>query len=458
MDINVVSGSERGLSHLLREGHVDFPLCSRGRKLLLILVVGIPVALLAFKVSQIAVAARLGSQMNIEDLRRAIALDPGNAAYYYKLGLVYSYSLDQASLRKAIKFLRKATELNPRKALYWSDLAAACDSMNDEACSNPAAERALSLSPMAPRFEWRAGNHFLQRGHTGEALKHFRRLLALDDAYAQPVFRISLDAVGDPERVFRKVLPLGSNPHLKLAYLDFASDRGDIDFANQLWSQISSDGLSCTLAEVEPYLDRLLSADDLQQATKVWQDLEQAGVIPKASVGGTKNLVYDGGFEHTPLNAGFGWRLSDTPYVETDFKDPSAYQGSRCLRVDYAAGQNLESEPVYELVPVEPHQSFQLRAYVRSDDITSNSGPRLRVVDPECPACLKVSTQTTVGTTPWHLLTLNFTTGPDTRVIRLSVWRPHSSTFPMEISGSFWLDDVSVEALKPLSKETVSVR
>ena len=131
MDINVVSGSERGLSHLLREGHVDFPLCSRGRKLLLILVVGIPVALLAFKVSQIAVAARLGSQMNIEDLRRAIALDPGNAAYYYKLGLVYSYSLDQASLRKAIKFLRKATELNPRKALYWSDLAAACDSMND---------------------------------------------------------------------------------------------------------------------------------------------------------------------------------------------------------------------------------------------------------------------------------------------------------------------------------------
>jgi hypothetical protein len=30
------------------------------------------------------------------------------------------------------------------------------------------------------------------------------------------------------------------------------------------------------------------------------------------------------------------------------------------------------------------------------------------------------------------------------QVIRISVWRPRSRAFPMEISGQFWLDDVAV--------------
>ncbi|MEJ2010026.1 MAG: hypothetical protein P8Z30_18035, partial [Acidobacteriota bacterium] len=150
--------------------------------------------MLALKVSQIAIAARLANRTNAEDLRRAIALDPGNAAYDDRLGLVDAYSFDHANLQEAMKSLRKATELEPLRARYWADLAEACDLLSDTACSDAAVQRALKLSPMAPRFEWRAGNHYLETGRTGEALKHFRRLLALDDAYARPVFRISLGA------------------------------------------------------------------------------------------------------------------------------------------------------------------------------------------------------------------------------------------------------------------------
>lgn len=330
--------------------------------------------------------------------------------------------------------------------------------LDDTACSNPAVERALALSPMTPRFEWRAGNHDLEAGHTGEALEHFRRLLSLDSTYAQPVFRVCLGVVGNPETVFQKVLPSDAKPQLKLAYLDVVSAQGNLRFADKVWSQISSEGFACKLSDVKPYLERLIHADDIRQAAGVWHDLEQAGVIPRPAAGDEKNLVYNGGFEHTPLNAGFGWYAPNIPYVETDFRDPSAYQGSRCLRVDYAGGQNLKSEAVYQLIPVQPNQTYQLQAYVRSDDITSKSGPRLRVVDPECPACLNVSTQTTVGTTAWHGLTLNFTTGPRTQLIRLSVWRPRCWTFPMEISGSFWLDEVSMKAVNSMPKETASAR
>lgn len=226
-------------------------------------------------------AAGLARGSNTGNLQRAIALDPGDAAYYRKLALIDSYSLDRSSLQQAVHYLRKATELNPRKALYWSDLAEVCDVLNDPACSNPAVEQALRLSPMTPRFEWRAGNHYLETGHTGKALEHFRRLLSLDETYAQPAFRICLSAVGNPEAVSQKVLPTGSSPRLKLAFLNFVSAQGDIDFADQIWRQISSGHLSCMFSEVRPYLECLLKANDIHQETQVWQDLEQFGVIPQ---------------------------------------------------------------------------------------------------------------------------------------------------------------------------------
>jgi len=457
-NIRAVSKSGRGLRRLMQGGWVDCPLRSRACKLLLLLAVGIPAVALALQVTRVARAARLGSRLDAHDLQRAIALDPGNAAYDHRLGMLYAYSLDQASLHRAVQLLRKATELDPCKAVYWSDLAEACDTMNEAACSNPAVERALSLSPMTPRLEWRAANHYLQAGDTGEALKHFRRLLALDGTYAQPVFRICLGAAGDPETVFQKLLPVNEKPQLELAYLDFVSAQGNIDLASQIWDRISSGGLSFKFPDVKPYLERLLSSDKMRQAAKVWRELEQASVVPKSVDGGAGNLVYNGRFAHAPLNAGFDWRAPNTADVETDFHDPSAYRGAHCLRVDYAAGRNLESEPVYEWVPVHPGQSYRLRAYARSDGITSGSGPRLRVLDPDCPACLNVSTQTTVGTTPWHPLTLDFTAGVRARAVRLSVWRPRSWTFPMEIGGSFWLDDVSITALNSTPKEAASVR
>jgi hypothetical protein len=400
-------------------------------------------------------AAVLGSRLDASDLQHAIALDPGNAAYDHQLGLVYAYSFRQANVSEAIRYLRKATELSPLRALYWSDLAEVCDTVNDTGCSNQAFRRALTLSPTTPRLEWKAANHFLETGQLGEAVVRFRRLLTLDSAYARPVFQLCLRVVGGPQTVLHEVIPQGRQSRLKLAYLEVVSSQGRMHLANQVWDQLSSQGLSCKFSDVTSYLNSLFSKGDMKQAVVVWRELDQAGVIPKSEDGKVGNLVYNGQFAHTPLGAGFDWRAPNTPYVETDFQDPSAYRGSHCLRLDYA-GRNLESEPVSEWVPVVPGQNYRLRAEVRSDGITSDSGPRLRVTDPECPACLNVATKTTAGTTPWHPLTLDFTVGASTRVVRLSVWRPRSWTFPMEISGSFWLDDVTITPLNSTTTETAA--
>jgi hypothetical protein len=175
-------------------------------------------------------------------------------------------------------------------------------------------------------------------------------------------------------------------------------------------------------------------------------DLEGRGVIGKPADSEQGNLVFNGGFERPPLDAGFDWRSQPSSYVSVDFADASPHEGAHCLRVDFPVGQNDEFEPVYQILPVAPNQAYTLAAYARSRDITSDSGPRLRVTDPACPSCLIASTATTVGTTPWHTVTLKFFAGPQTQAVRVSVWRPRSRVFLMEISGSFWLDTVSIRA------------
>ncbi|HET7213312.1 MAG TPA: tetratricopeptide repeat protein [Terriglobia bacterium] len=435
---------------------IKFLLRSRSSRLVLILAAAIPGVLLAYQAARMAMAARLACCLDVSSLRRAIALDPGNADYPHQLGLVYAYSSGPANLPEAIRYLQKATELNPRKAQYWSDLAEVCDAAGDAACSNRAIERALKMAPTTPRFEWNAANHDLHEGRVDEALAHFRRLLAFDAAYAQPVFQVCLRVTASPQTVFQQVLPAGGAPQLQLAFLDFVSAEGDIDFANRVWRQILAESAPCSFADARPYVQSLLASGDVGQAAAVWLQLERTGVIPRPADNDAANLVYNGDFAHTPLNAGFDWRARDVPYVETDFQDPSAIRGPRCLRVDYAGGKNLESEPVYEFVPVVPGRAYRLSAEVRCDGITSASGPRLRVTDPECPACLDVSSAGAVGTTPWHPVAMDFAAGAQTRIVQLSVWRARCRTFPMEISGSFWLDEVSITPLNPAPKETAS--
>jgi tetratricopeptide (TPR) repeat protein len=439
------SGGRRWLK-LTQESEIRLPLRATVSRLALILLVAIPGVLLSFQAARIAMAAFFGSRDDASDLQRAIALDPGNAAYDHQLGLVYAYSFREANLPEAVRYLQKATQLNPRKARYWSDLGEVCDTENDLVCSSQAVQSALALGPTTPRIEWKAANHYLETGQPALALAHFRRLLTLDPAYALPVFQLCLRVVGNPETVFHEIIPQGRQPELKLAYLGVVSSQGHTQLANLVWDQLWAEGLRCKFSGVTVYLNSLFSKGDMKQAVAVWRELEQAGVIPKSEDGKDGNLVYNGQFAHTPLGTGFDWRALDTPYVEADFLDPSAYRGSHCLRVDYA-GRNLESEPVSEWVPVVPGHAYRLQAEARSDGITSGSGPRLRVTDPECPTCLNAATQATVGTTPWHPLTLDFTVGASTRVVRLTVWRPRSWKFPMEISGSFWLDDVSITPL-----------
>ena len=433
----------------LSVNYVEFSLKSRRRSGWFLSLAALVTLVGSAEAIKIAVVTALGKSAEVSDVQKALALDPGNPVLHSRLSQLDGDSLQPSNLAEAFREARRATALDPNKSDYWLTLASACESVPGNACADQALQRALVLSPMVPRVWWVAGNHYLRTDRPEAALPCFHRLLELSPDYAAPTFALTLRAYGNPQMILEKVVGDEKDPRLGLAFADFMSAHNEFDAAHQAWTRIADGGAQFTFVAVRPYLERLLGHGRYQEARAVWLHLERRGVIAKPADSEQGNWVFNGGFERPPLGAGFDWRAQPSSYVSVDFADASPYEGTHCLRVDFPVGQNDEFEPVYQILPVAPNQAYTLAAYVRSKDITSDSGPRLRVTDPDCRSCLDAWTDTTLGTTPWHKVTLRFSAGPQTPAVRVSVWRPRSRVFPMDISGSFWLDAVSVRADRP---------
>ena len=400
----------------------------------------------------IAVAATMGQSSNIQEVREAVALDPANPQLLYRLGRINSYSMDASEVREGMEQLRQATRLASTQPEYWSALASACESAGDATCADRAMQRTLTLAPTTPRYRWNAANDELVHGRADEALGEFQKLLEMDPEYAPQTFRLCLQYVGDPGKVFRSVLANRKDPQLNFSYINYLVAHGQGAGAYLDWQATFALNKTFPLSQARPYLDWLVLQGPDQEAASVWRDLESHGIIRRPPADTADNLVFNSGFEEPLLEMGFGWRVREEPYTRVVLDDSGAYAGDRSARVDFTVSRNEDDEPLFEIVPVSPGHSYRLQAYVRSEDISSSSGPRLRVTDPNCPHSLDVSTDGTVGTTGWHPVSINFSTGPATRQVQISVWRPRCLAFPGDISGRFWVDAVDLKddtALEP---------
>jgi tetratricopeptide (TPR) repeat protein len=436
----------------LRFRNLEIALQPRWRSWIFFLVVSLGAVLLGGAALRTAFIAMLGESVQEETLQRAVALDPANPELHHRLGMVLCDSFGEADRIEGLKHLRRATELNPLAARYWSDLGWVCEVSDDTACATQAVERAVTLSPMTPQLHWVAANTLLRTGQRDAAMAEFRRLLELDPTYAPATFHICLGSLGDPQLILQRVLPPGRDPRLKLAYLNFLITNGLADQAHQVWVDTVAAGIPFPLSLASPYIDNLLELGRGQEAQSAWQDLERLGVVSKPTTDEGGNLVFNGDFEQTPVNAGLDWRNQPGPSIALDFSDPAAHTGKLCFRLDFTVSRNEEYKPLYQLVPVASDQAYLLTAYVRSQDITSDSGPRLQVLDPVHSRGPQVVSETTVGTTPWHQISLKFCAGPDTKIVRLSLIRERGRTFPTEITGTFWLDTVVLKALGPANE------
>lgn len=419
--------------------HIEYHVEHRGIQIALVVGAICFAALLAIETVHSVLPSMLAASDNIATVQTALRIDDANDRIQNRLGLLYFWS--DLDITRALPLLHRAVQQNPYQAQYHLDLGTVCEAAGDADCAARAFMTAASLAPRTPRFQLALANHYLVTAHKPEALNALHSYLELQPQHTEPVLQNFLRAMGDPNPIWN-VLPQQSDHDLQLSFIALLSQNHDFQDANLYWAQVVQSGARIGLAPAAPYLSALEGNSQFAQMTSVWRELQNMNSVPSAEPG---NLLSNGGFESDPTNAGLDWRVNPQKYVELSFADTTAHSGRRSLSVNFAVESNLEFDLLDQIVPVSPNSSYTLSAFVQSKAITSDAGPQLRVQDLLCPTCLDVTTAGTLGSTPWHQVSTTFTTGANSHFLRLSLWRPRSRTYPSEISGQFWIDNVRLQ-------------
>src|SRR5947208_4937546 len=300
-----------------RVARIEISLRARSRWLPFLLAIGAASLLLA------AETLLVGTVFSFESPSTGhlmLALDSDDPWLQFRLGQV-SKDTDPA---ESVRRLRRATELSPHSRFYWENLAAACESTGDTQCADQATERLLKLCPMVPYYHQLAGQSYLRRNRLDDALGQFRRLIELGPVYASEAWG-SLQSVLDPDLIFQKLLAGGKDSQVQaeskgaassaptsgmdskvqVEYVDFLSNQVNNDAAYRIWRLVAANRRLFPLSSAQPYLERLIDLGRIEEAARVWQDLEHLGIVTKPAGDQEDNLVFNGDFEQLPLNAGF---------------------------------------------------------------------------------------------------------------------------------------------------------
>jgi len=395
------------------------------------------------EVVQITYAHYLGKSSDLKNVLQAVTLDPRNPEIHEWMGLLREWG--DGSSEEAVQQFKIATMLQPISADYWAHLGESCVLSGDSECAENSYKKAIALAPFTPKYRWAFAVFVLKNGGDG-GLEQIRQYLKIAPDNRVAAFALCLRFFS-PDEIWNRVI-LGNNyPKLPLEFIAYLADSGHLDSAAKIWNQfVVSEPRSFNFSDAEPLLDHLIDNRNWNQARKVWGDLKRLGVIRDIRAD-SEELIFNGGFEQKPLNGGFDWRYQPEDYLQANFSDAETFKGSGSFALEFTVESNNEFEPIYQIVPVTPSREYLLTAYDKSEDITSDSGPRLRVMEEDCATCQSMETENTTGTTPWHLVSLRFASGPKTEAIKISLWRPRSRVFPMEIHGRFWLDEVSLKAV-----------
>lgn len=404
--------------------------------LALILIVACSLAFLATKASLAALSARAWTH---DGLLRATRLEPGNALYWYYLGLYENWNPDHPDLRQAIASYRRAVEASPRSDTYWMTLADAYEAVGRLDHADSAFQSALSAHPVSSDVAWRYGNFLLRQQKYPEAFAEIRRALVRDPALTfqavSECSKISSDVAG----TLASILP-DQTAYYETALDDFVG-QNQTDAALIAWNRLLSLKPALKMQQAVPLTDALLHQQQVDEAVTVWRQALAATAWPHEAQPNS-SLVFNGGFEHELLNGGFDWHEDPIPGAAYSPDTHIVHTGARSVRVTFDGSANLNFQHLWQFIPVEPGHTYQFVAYLRLEQISTDSGVRFLLFDPFHPGAPEIETPSLVGSQPWSPVEQDFLTGPQTHLLVIALRRVPSWKFDNKLSGSVWVDDV----------------
>jgi hypothetical protein len=379
-------------------------------------------------------AAHAAACHSSNGFERALRWEPFNAEFQHQLGKYEFFTLGDEPT--AVSHLRRAAELNPHEARYWLALAAAYQFEDDVEHQRDAIERAMQVDPTTPSLAWDAANFYFAQADHARAVELLRVVLAGTDdmGTAQRAADLCWRASdGDVRRMLEQILPASLNAHF--AFLDLLIKRDNPTATESVWKHLIALRQPFDPRRAFPYIDSLLETRRIDDARQAWKELVEVNALQ--SYYEPDNLIANPGFDQDFMGGGFEWRMEHLPHVKLSFDGTEFRNGTRSLEIVFDGGQ-ASGAGLTQLVPVEANTIYDFSANARWDDLLTSSGPRFVIADAYTKQQF-VHTDDFLQSSVWREVHARFKTGPDTRLVSVSIVRDAEQTM---IRGKLWIDSL----------------
>ena len=423
---------------------MDTSLESGARRRLLLAISLAITAVLFFQAGEIWLADQRLDSNQVKTVERGAALVPGYGSAWDRLGNLRQWDFMNSDLPGAIKDYRKAVQDDPRSAHFWMDLASAYEASGEDGRARDAYLQAQSVYPASAEVAFYLGNFLLREQEYPAAYAELRRAVKADPSLLPATISRTWRSSENVDELLNDVLPPNTEAYLDA--LDFFATIQQVQPAIAVWPRLVALGKPFPLARVYSFFEELIRADRSAEARSAWRQALASAGLPHDEPGG-ENLVWDGNFVHNFINAGLDWRWQPLLDAEMSVDPEPAPNGSRAIRIDFNGGSNLLISAPAQFVPVEPRRRYHFHGYIRTEGITTESGMRFYITDPNHNGALSVETDNLTGSHSWTPAEADFETGPDTHFLLVELYRAESRLFENKIEGTVWIADISVTPL-----------
>jgi hypothetical protein len=368
------------------------------------------------------------------DWSRAAGLEPGNADWPCNLGA--SYTILQNNPRAAIPYLETGVRLNPHDAVCWTALGDSYAQAGDLANERRTLEAALRADPNDAHIALHTATIYVNSNEVEHALPLYRLAIQKRPDWAAQLIPNIWFHDPNAEELMAKALPSTTPP--RLALLKLLVGKNESAPATLVWQRIVQSEEPVESKDALFFIDSLLAQSNVQAATQAWQQLaaRDADLAQRSARG---NLISNANFEHSILNGGFDWIYKPVEGIDVSVDTAEFHSGSRSLAVSFDT-ENLGVAGLKQFVPVEPGAHYSFTAWIRADSVETASGPRFAFSDTRTHQIV-FNSEDALGSFPWRSVSGEFTTGPATNLLELSIIRNPANG---RILGKIWIDDLEL--------------
>jgi tetratricopeptide (TPR) repeat protein len=386
----------------------------------------------------------------ISEMEKGVALVPGNAEAWDRVGRYYLLNFSNPDIPRAITDFEHAVKIDPLSQNYWMDLASAYDANGNDAAAEGAYEEAHKVYPASALADWNYGNFLLREGKDDEAYEEIRLAVHGDPDLLELAISRVWHSSEDVNRLLDKVIPPDADSYITA--LDFFSKSHQGKPALAVWQKLMALHQPVALNRTFIFFSELFEEDDSDDALAAWNEAATAAGEPDLAVSG-ESLISDGYFQEAFPNGGLGWRWQSQPGATIDFDDSTPNAKGRSVRLDFNGGANVSISEPLEYVAVEPGRTYHFHAEIRTEQITTESGMRFLISDARHSG-LGIQSNNLTGTTPWTSVDLDVTTLPITHYLGVELFRDPSKQFDNKLSGRVWIADMSLTPAESAASES----